>query len=366
MNAALSVKPGQIALIGSGETAANGGRAFDALAARLPSPLEISVLETPAGFELNSDRVASRVADFMSVRLQNYRPRISLIPARRRDTPTSPDNLEILAPLLHSHLIYLGAGSPSYAVRQLAGSLAWQLVRGRHLMGTALALASAATVAFGSWALPVYEIYKVGEDLHWKRGLDFLGRYGLSLAIVPHWNNTDGGAELDTGCCFMGRRRLEALAALLPAEATILGIDEHTTLLLDLIAGQGGVLGQSAVHLVRFGREKSFASGAVFPLAELGPFQPAPDPWRDVSEPVRLLMESAWRQQVELGKENETPPPEVLALLEARQQARARREWSLADDYRAQIAELGWQVQDAPTGTRLEPIRSSSDSCRNS
>ncbi|HOG80629.1 MAG TPA: hypothetical protein PK454_12825, partial [Anaerolineaceae bacterium] len=113
---------GQVALIGSGETAANGGRAFEVLASTLPVPLEIAVLETPAGFELNSDRVAGRVVDFMSARLQNYRPHIELIPARRRLPPFSTDDTAILAPLSHSHLIYMGAGSPSYTVRQLSGS----------------------------------------------------------------------------------------------------------------------------------------------------------------------------------------------------------------------------------------------------
>ena len=357
---------GQVALIGSGETAANGGRAFEVLVSALPVPLEIAVLETPAGFELNSDRVAGRVVDFMSVRLQNYRPQIALIPARRRQPPFSTDDTAILAPLSHSHLIYMGAGSPSYTVRQLSGSLAWHMILGRHLLGASLALASAATIALGAWALPVYEIYKVGEDPHWKPGLNFFGRFGLSLAVIPHWNNTDGGAELDTSCCFMGRQRLDLLAAMLPAEATILGIDEHTTLLFDLSAGQGRVLGTSAVHIRRAGQERTFESGESFPLTELGPFKLPVNPWADLPAEIRPIFESARQERQQQQCLNETPPPEALALLEARQQARSRREWSLADSYRAQLAALGWQVQDTPTGPRLEPLRSSSDSCRSS
>ena len=45
--------------------------------------------------------------------------------------------------------------------------------------------------------LPVYEIFKAGSDLYWADGLNVLGAFGLELAIVPHWNNTDGGADVD-------------------------------------------------------------------------------------------------------------------------------------------------------------------------
>ncbi|MDO9349282.1 MAG: hypothetical protein Q7T47_08340 [Anaerolineales bacterium] len=54
---------GPIALLGSGETSLSGGRIFESLAQNLPSPLRIVILETPAGFELNSSQVAGRVAE---------------------------------------------------------------------------------------------------------------------------------------------------------------------------------------------------------------------------------------------------------------------------------------------------------------
>jgi Glycosyl transferase family 2 len=51
----------------------------------------------------------------------------------------------------------------------------------------------------------------------------------------------------------------------------------------------------------------------------------------------------------------QTPPPEVTALAEARAEARAARDFSLADDLRDRIAETGWSVVDGPDGWRLEP-----------
>ncbi|MER3457963.1 MAG: cysteinyl-tRNA synthetase, partial [Chloroflexota bacterium] len=185
---------GPVVLFGSGETSPRGRQIWEAIARRLSAPLRVAILETPAGFELNSARVAGRIADFLQVRLQNYRPHITVVPARKRGTPFSPDDPVITAPILDANVIFLGPGSPTYAVRQLRDSLAWQRVMACHRLGSALVLASAAVIAISALALPVYEIYKVGEDPHWRPGLDFFAPYGLSLVFISHWNNAEGGA----------------------------------------------------------------------------------------------------------------------------------------------------------------------------
>ena len=98
--------------------------------------------------------------------------------------------------------------------------------------------------------LPVYEIYKAGHDLSWQPGLDLFGAYGQKLVFVPHWNNAEGGVELDTSCCFMGRGRFEALAAMLPPDVTVVGIDEHTALAVDLADGAAEVMGAGDVTVL--------------------------------------------------------------------------------------------------------------------
>ena len=65
-------KPGLIALLGSGETLPSSGKTHEYLAKALPENPKISILETPAGFELNADRVAGKIGEFLEVRLQNY------------------------------------------------------------------------------------------------------------------------------------------------------------------------------------------------------------------------------------------------------------------------------------------------------
>ena len=60
---------GRIAFLGSGETSLAGGRIFESLARLVPDPLRVAVMETTAGFELNSLSVAGRVADFLQTAL---------------------------------------------------------------------------------------------------------------------------------------------------------------------------------------------------------------------------------------------------------------------------------------------------------
>jgi hypothetical protein len=338
---------GQIAFLGSGETSLAGGRIFEILARALPQHLRIAVLETPAGFELNSHQVAGRVGDFMKTRLQNYTPTVDVIPARKRGTPFSPDEPAILRSLLYANLIFMGPGSPTYAVRQLQGSLAWDIVRARHRLGATLAFASAATVSVGAWAIPVYEIYKVGEDVHTKIGLNLFSDFGMHLSFVPHWNNAEGGDDVDTSRCFLGMERFDEWCKSLPAENTTVGLDEHTGLILDFESGQCEVSGVSSVSLVRDCDPKMYAAGAKFGFDELGSLR-LPDPI-DAGIPAKV-----WEMVINAPPlDEDKPSAEVLALADKRKQARTGKNWAESDRLRDQIAALGWTVQDTKDGQKL-------------
>ena len=60
--------------------------------------------------------------------------------------------------------------------------------------------------------VPVYEVYKVGEDPRWVPGLDLLGAIGLRVALIPHYDNAEGGTH-DTRFCYLGEDRLARLEA---------------------------------------------------------------------------------------------------------------------------------------------------------
>jgi hypothetical protein len=338
---------GRIAFLGSGETSLAGGRIFESLAHLIPDPLRVAVMETTAGFELNSFQVAGRVADFLQTRLQNYKPTIDVIPARKKGTDFSPDNPEILKPLLSANFIFMGPGSPSYAVRQLKDTLAWDIIRARHRLGATLIFASAATISIGAWALPVYEVYKVGEDVHTKPGLSLFTDYGMYLSFVPHWNNAEGGIDLDTSRCFFGIERFDQWQKLLPPENILVGLDEHSGIIMDFASGTCEVSGVSSVSVLKQNSMEIYPAGAKFPLSELGQF----------STPSFIeqgLRPDAWEMVVNATKmEEDAPPTETLELLEQRKDARARKDFAASDSLRNQIAALGWTVQDSKDGQKL-------------
>jgi hypothetical protein len=338
---------GRIAFLGSGETSLAGGRIFESLARLISDPLHIAVMETTAGFELNSPIVAGRVADFLTARLQNYKPTIDVIPARKKGTDFSPDNLEILKPLLSANLIFMGPGSPTYAVRQLKDTLAWEIIRARHRLGATLVFASAATISVSAWVLPVYEIYKVGEDIHTKEGLNLFADCGLDLSFIPHWNNAEGGIDLDTSRCFVGRERFDQWRKLLPFEDVLVGLDEHTGIIMDCENKTCEVSGVSSVSVINRDSMKIYPAGATFSLSELGQIT-YPDP---INKGIRP---DVWEMTVNTSKlEEDTPPDEALGLLEKRKDARARKDFAESDRLRDQIFTLGWTVQDSKEGQKL-------------
>ncbi len=346
---------GPVALLGSGETAPASGPVYDMLAQRAPAPIQIAILETPAGFQPNSRRVAERVAEFIQTRLQNYAPAINLVAARKRGTSASPDDPAIAAQLLDADILFLGPGSPTYTVRQLADSATYQHLVARHRVGASVVAASAATIALGRYALPVYELFKVGEDVHWQPGLDFFAPFGLSLTLIPHWNNTEGGSELDTSHCYVGSERFAQLRTLLPDDTTIVGIDEHTACVLDLDAGTAQVRGRGSVTIIRPDETLTLARNESCPLSAFGPFRL---PAREDG-----IAAAVWAAAVAAAEArtpaSDTPaiPDAVTALLGERQAARARRDWAAADAIRDTLAAQGWAIRDTPAGAVLEPLK---------
>lgn len=341
---------GRIAFLGSGETSLAGGRIFETLARLLSPPLRIAILETPAGFELNAPLVASRIGDFLQARLGNYNPVIDLIPARKKGTEFSPDNLEILAPLLRANMIFMGPGSPTYLARQLKDTPAWDIIRARHRRGAALVFSSAAAISVGQWVLPVYEIYKAGEDVHLRAGLGLFADFGLQISFIPHWNNAEGGADLDTSRCFVGVGRFQRWRDMLPVGDTVLGLDEHSGIIMDLESGACEVSGVSSVSIVNSSGLEIYPSGSALGLNGIGGIK-IPVPLND-GIPAKI-----WQMTLAAAKTDEAKPSEeALALLEQRRSARANKDFAASDRLRDEIAALGWRVKDTKEGQGLEKI----------
>jgi hypothetical protein len=134
--------------------------------------------------------------------------------------------------------------------------------------GGIVTFASAAALTLGKYTLPVYEIYKAGEPPRWLDGLDILSELGIKAALIPHYNNAEGGHH-DTRFCYMGERRLSFLERELPEDVYVLGVDEHTGVVLDVDADEATVVGKGVVTIRVRGVSQEFASGTVIPLDKL-------------------------------------------------------------------------------------------------
>ena len=228
---------GRIALFGSGETARVGDGSTSCCWRRTRSRSRSpSSRRRPASSRIRTCWPQD-VKAFFEHSLQNFKPQVTIVPARRRgDGPHGTDEASLLEGDRVGLVRLRGRRQPDLRRRATwPTSRLWQAVVDRLEDGATLALASAMALAVSTHTLPVYEIYKVGEELSWKPGLDLFGSLGLDLAIVPHWNNNEGGTEARHQPLLHGRRPLRRAARRCCQPSTvILAIDEHTACVLDL------------------------------------------------------------------------------------------------------------------------------------
>ncbi|MFM7493821.1 MAG: hypothetical protein ACKO2A_07930, partial [Acidimicrobiaceae bacterium] len=187
-----------------------------------------------------------------------------------------------------------GPGSPTYALRQWSGTPLAGLLSKKLRDGGIVTFASAAALTLGRFTLPVYEIYKVGEDPRWLEGLNILGEVGVNVALIPHYNNAEGGHH-DTRFCYMGERRLSMLERDLPADVYVLGVDEHTGMVIDLDAQNVTVVGKGVVTIRVRGESTQIASGETFSIDRLR------DPQSTAAPAAKIKTENRPSESVSVG-----------------------------------------------------------------
>ena len=258
----MSPQKGIIALMGSGELTATMVEVHKELLARLhPAPRAV-FLDTPAGFQLNVEQLSKKAVEYFHDRVQQLMVVASF---KSKETITPYETEQAFRILREANFILIGPGSPTYAVRNWQQTAIPEILVRAIERGGCLVAASAAALTVGRFSLPVYEIYKVGQDLHWVEGVNILAHFGFNLAVIPHWNNAEGGTH-DTRFCYMGEPRFEKLQSLLPEDVSIFGLDEHTACLIDLETEEAAIKGIGRVTLRRRGTEITFEKGERFPL----------------------------------------------------------------------------------------------------
>jgi hypothetical protein len=251
-----------LAVMGSGETSPTMVTVHRALVSKLAAKRPRAVLlETPYAFQENAADVSARARSY-------FARSVGLDVSVLGGNAASGDS-GALTVLRAADWAFSGPGSPSYALERWRAAGVAQSLRDRVAAGAGITvMASAAAATIGCATLPVYEIYKAGAAPHWLDGLDLLGLLGLRVALVPHYDNAEGGTH-DTRYCYLGERRLSLLEHELPDGAAVLGVDEHTAVLFDLSAGQVEVTGRGGLTVRRAGNSTVLPPGTVLPLAEL-------------------------------------------------------------------------------------------------
>jgi cyanophycinase-like exopeptidase len=255
-----------LAIMGSGETSPTMVTIHKDLVARLgPGQHSAILLDTPYAFQENAADISARSQAYFA---RSVGLRVD-VASEATKTASGQHAAADVAAIRSSDWVFAGPGSPSYALSEWRGSQVPDALRDRIAAGAGITIiASAAAAAMGLLAVPVYEIYKVGADPHWLDGLDLLGVLGLRVAVIPHYDNAEGGTH-DTRFCYMGERRLSMIEHQIPADAAVLGVDEHTALVFDLDAQQVEVLGKGGATVRKAGVSTVLPAGSTMTLPDL-------------------------------------------------------------------------------------------------
>jgi hypothetical protein len=235
------------------------------LIARFPGTPKAVVLDTPYGFQENAAELASKAVEYFRKSVGHPIEIAGLTRLHGQDTLVVEQGLSRVR---QADYVFAGPGSPTYALRQWAGTAVPDIVRGKMRTGGAVTFASAAALTLGRYTVPVYEIYKVGNEPSWLEGLDVLGEIGLNVAVIPHYDNAEGGHH-DTRFCYLGEHRLAMLEEQLPNDAHVIGVDEHTGVILDLDSNTATVIGNSTITVRIKGQSTIHNAGDVISIDAL-------------------------------------------------------------------------------------------------
>jgi len=286
--------PRMLVIMGSGETAPTMVPTHRLISRMLPNPARATLLDTPYGFQENAPELASKAVEYFNTSINMKLDAAGLTQLIDADALAVERGLQLVA---DAHYVFAGPGSPTYALRQWHGSALAGLLVKKLRDGGVVTFASAAALTLGRFTLPVYEIYKAGANPYWLEGLNILGEIGINAVVIPHYNNAEGGHH-DTRFCYMGERRLSVMETELPDDVFVLGVDEHTGLMLDLDANTATVVGKGVISLRLRGATTEIASGEVFSIDRLR------NPWSDAATSVAAVVEPIASAVVETADSN--------------------------------------------------------------
>lgn len=265
MTRSTSSLPRLLVIMGSGETAPTmkgpHRTVFERLAAS-GATVKPVMLDTPFGFQENAPMLAAAATKYFSDAVGRD---VVVAGLERTDTGDVAGIETAMSRIRDADWVFAGPGSPTFALDQWRRTDLRDVLADKLRDGGAIVFSSAAALTLGCATVPVYEIYKVGKDPRWEPGLDLLAEIGIHAAVIPHYDNQEGGNH-DTRFCYLGERRLAMLEPELPDDAFVVGLDEHTGVIMDLDADTAEIVGKGGLTIRRDGESTRFESSQTIAL----------------------------------------------------------------------------------------------------
>lgn len=262
----MTQSPRILTIMGSGETSPTMVKTHrENIAKAKKSNFLGVILDTTFGFQGNADDIAAKAIEYFKVSVNT-----EVEVASFRSNQIDPlEQEKFFSKLDKADFVFSGPGSPTYALSQWKDTQVGNLLIKKMIEGPGVVtFSSAAALTLGSHTIPVYEIYKVGLEPSWEKGLNLLGALGIKGAIIPHFNNAEGGNH-DTRFSYLGESRLHLMESKLSPDESIFGIDEHTAIVIDLETGTIRVTGNGTFNIRNQGRQATFETGQELALSVL-------------------------------------------------------------------------------------------------
>lgn len=225
MSPATRARGGTLALLGGGEWA-DGCRDLDGELIAASGAKEAVVIPAAAAYE-HPERIADRAAAYF----ESLGVKARTLPVLNRRDAEDAAHADVVR---KAKLVYLCDGSPLHLRSVLKGSVLFDAILGAYHGGASLAASGAGATL-------------VGDPMVDPRG----GAYTVGLAVVP---DLAVFPHNDTAATHLRERSID----LLPASATLVGVDEQTALVRDRdggwrVAGAGRVTVYTGRESTTFG-----------------------------------------------------------------------------------------------------------------
>ena len=340
---------GKIAILGSGETSPNlVGVHRELLEGKASS--NCFMIDSPFGFQENADQLVEKIQEFYKTSLNIE---INLASFRKIEELNSKSFFKTIQLLESASFIFAGPGSPSYASKLWSDNQIQSILLNHISEGKNALFASAAATTLGENTLPVYEIYKVGKDPFWEKGINILNAYGLSCSIVPHFNNKEGGNH-DTSYSYVGKNRIEKL--LKQSYSNILGIDEHTAVIFSGKEGQFQVKGIGKLTVINKKGVHQFDNGTTEELSILQDLLKSDNKneenqkeilENESQDTIYLKQIAKLEIEVENNKNNNERFSQIVGeLISLRRKLREEKNYELSDTIRNILESCNLQIED--------------------